>query len=250
MFRKSLLTAAAVLALGGSAFAADLPSRAPPPVYMPPPPPIFTWTGFYIGGQLGYEWGRSTNNTFVNATGATVFTGETDPKGVTGGLHIGYNWQVNQFVLGLEGDVNGSSYRGSSAAFAGLGTETVRTDIDGSLRGRIGWAWDRVLIYGTGGAAFGPQHHVFNVGGVIDSDSPTRVGWTAGGGLEYAIDNNWSIRAEYRYTDFGHSTLSLINNTGGLLSVRSHDTDNRVQAGFSYKFNAPPPPPPPAFAKY
>jgi outer membrane immunogenic protein len=254
VMKKSLFAIALTAGFAAnSAFAADLPSRAPPPVYVPPPP-IFTWTGFYIGGQLGYEWGRSTNTAALTAGGGPVVgAGEVDPNGVTGGLHLGYNWQVNQFVLGLEGDVNGSSYHGNTT-IAGVLTESARTDIDGSVRGRIGWAWDRVLIYGTGGAAFGPQHHVFGVTipgvAVTDSNSPTRVGWTAGGGLEYALDNYWSVRAEYRYTDFGHSTLVLNNLTGGILSIRSRDTDNRVQAGFSYKFNPPPPPPPPIVAKY
>jgi outer membrane immunogenic protein len=245
LFRNLLLSTVAVAAVSGSAFAADLPSREAPPVYVPPPP-FFTWTGAYIGGQVGYEFGRSTSS--LEPTGGSV--GDYSPNGVVGGAHIGYNYQISQFVIGLEGDVNGSSYRGNSG-FGNVGVDATRTDIDGSVRGRVGWAWDRTLFYATGGAAFAPEHHSFtSLDGAVDSTSPTRVGWTVGGGVEYAITNNWSLRAEYRYTDYGHTTNVLFNGTGGAFAVRSHDTDNRVQAGFSYKFGAPLPPAPPILAKY
>jgi outer membrane immunogenic protein len=246
MFRKLFLSTAALFAVTGTAFAADLPARSAPPVYVPPPPPIFTWTGAYIGGQVGYEFGRSTAS--LEPTG--VGLGGYNPNGVVGGAHIGYNYQINQYVIGLEGDVNGSSYRGNSG-FGGAGVDSVRSDIDGSVRGRVGWAWDRTLFYATGGAAFAPVHHSFAAfNGGVDTTSPTRVGWTVGGGVEYAITNNWSLRAEYRYTDYGHTTNVLFDSTGGAFAVRSRDTDHRVQAGFSYKFDQPTPIAPPIVAKY
>jgi outer membrane immunogenic protein len=253
MFRKSLLSTAALAVLGGSAFAADLPSRSAPPVYMPPPPPpIFSWTGVYIGGQIGYEWGQSSGAIFPTGTGPAsgASLGTNNPSGVTGGAHIGYNYQINHFVVGVEGDVNGSNYHGNTT-FGGLGSTSTRTDIDGSIRGRVGYAWDRALFYATGGAAFAPVSNSFtSAAGFSDTTSPTRIGWTIGGGVEYAITNNWSLRAEYRYTDYGHSTNVLTNSTGGALAIRTHDTDNRVQAGFSYKFDTPAPMAPPMLAKY
>jgi outer membrane immunogenic protein len=253
MFRKILISTVALVAVTGTAFAADLPSRSAPPVYVPPPPPpIFSWTGAYVGGQIGYEWGTSSSNLFPTAfgPGAGASLGSYSPNGVVGGAHIGYNYQISQFVVGLEGDVNGSDYHGSTS-FGGLATQSTRTDVDGSIRGRVGVAWDRALIYATGGAAFGPIRNSFtSFGGINDSSSTTRVGWTVGGGVEYAITNNWSLRAEYRYTDYGNSTNVLVNNTGSALATRSRDTDNRVQAGFSYKFDTPVPMAPPIVAKY
>jgi outer membrane immunogenic protein len=249
LFRKILISTAAVVVVSGSAFAADLPSRAPPPVFVPPPP-IFTWSGFYIGGQVGYEWGRTSATVFETAGPASIGLGGFNSNGVVGGAHIGYNYQISQFVVGLEGDVNGAGYRGSNV-FLGAASFTTRNDIDGSVRGRVGVAWDRALIYATGGAAFAPFRHTITVfGGGVDEESTTRVGWTIGGGIEYAITNNWSLRAEYRYTDYGHIEDVLFNSTGGTLAVRTHETDNRVQGGFSYKFDAPTPIAPPVLAKY
>jgi outer membrane immunogenic protein len=254
MFRKSLLSTAALLAIGGSAFAADLPSRAAPPVYMPPPPPIFTWTGFYVGGQVGYAWGNSGTTAASTATGATIGEPGYNPNGVIGGAHAGYNYQMSQFVIGLEADVNGSNYRGSGISNSGVFTNSTNIPVDGSIRGRVGFAWDRALFYGTGGVAFGSlQNNTVNtLTGASDSFDRFAVGWTAGGGVEYAVTNNWSIRAEYRYTDFGTNNQLLVNSTGGAVNLNKHETENRVQAGFSYKFGEPlaPPPPLPAVAKY
>src|ERR1700724_3277925 len=163
MYRKFLLASVGAIALTGSAaFAADLPSRAPPPVYLPPPP-IFTWTGIYIGGQVGYAWGTGANNFtgFDPVTGTFIDTsvGGT-PNGVIGGGHVGYNLQINQWVLGLEGTVDGTSLSNTSVvafpvAFGGS-TLTAHTTagIQGSIRGRLGVAWDRALIYASGGVAF------------------------------------------------------------------------------------------------
>jgi outer membrane immunogenic protein len=287
MFRKFLLASAGAMALAGSAFAADLPSRAPPPVYVPPAP-IFTWTGFYIGGQVGYGWGQ--NNVSFGDNFGDYGTFNYNTSGVIGGAHVGYNLQLSQFVIGLEGDVDGTSlsksYSGSlpfgtslvGNAFGGIASPlignvnaNVNHNIEGSIRGRVGYAWDRVLIYATGGVAFGgfngnvsgnfpggiylnyPVVTAFGPFGGSTSASTTRVGWTVGGGLEYAVTNNWSIRAEYRYTDFGHSTIyatsfySPVLGASGAYFNRNF-TENRVQVGFSYKFDTAVPAP--VVAKY
>jgi outer membrane immunogenic protein len=235
MMRKILLSSVAILATSASAFAADLPSRrAPPPVYIPPPP-IFTWTGVYVGGQIGYEWGREPT-TIVSSS----------PSGVVGGAHIGYNYQISQFVLGLEGDVNGSSYKGSALSGFGPSVLSTQIPIDGSVRGRVGVAFDRALFYGTGGVAFADLKDSFLTPGGFGSLSRGRVGWTVGGGVEYAITNNWSVRAEYRYTDYGRFSDA----TGGFaFPLNHHSTDNRAQIGFSYKFDTFAPPAP-VLAKY
>ncbi len=273
MLRKILLASAGTIALASQAFAADLPSRAPPPVYVPPVP-IFTWTGIYLGGQIGYAWGQQRANVFapdlidvngaVIAPGSQVF-GSYSAEGVIGGAHVGYLYQVNQWVLGIEGSVDGTSisktfipgvdiYPGVLANPFGL-TYTTSVPIEGSIRGKIGVAWDRVLLYATGGVAFAGVNASINSPFGSVSASTTRVGWTVGGGVEYAVTNNWSVFAEYRYSDFGSYSNNLgaaFDLTGvGLAAaapiVNRHFTQNQVQVGFSYHFS---PPPPPVVAKY
>ena len=230
MYRKFLLASVGALALTGSAaFAADYPTHAPPPVYLPP---IFTWTGIYVGGQIGYGWGSGNLNytfadPFDNAFGTTGLGGS--PSGVIGGAHVGYNYQVNQFVFGLEGTVDGTSVSNTDQAVfpIAFGGSTLSahtsSDIPGSIRGRAGIAWERALIYATGGVAFGGFNTKYsllgNANGFIGESAPgaadgplffgsnsfsnTRGGWTVGGGIDYAVTNNWSLFAEYRYTNFG-----------------------------------------------
>jgi outer membrane immunogenic protein len=255
MIRSALLAAISAVALGSVAMAADLPSEKGPPVYAPPPPPAFSWTGFYIGGQVGYEWGSSPSAAYTAATGALFEANPTiHPSGVVGGGHIGYNYQLSQFVFGVEGDVNGSDYAGSGNDLSGLYLDHSRTGIDASFRARVGVAFDRVLVYATGGGAYGSiiSGTTYLATGASETNTVGRIGWTAGGGIEYAIDNNWSVRAEYRYTDYGYYTTYFGDPavTSTLFNVHLHETDNRVQVGFSYLFNAPPPPAPPVVAKY
>jgi outer membrane immunogenic protein len=259
MSRKLLLASAGAIALTGSAAMA-----AEPPVY--PPPPIFTWTGPYIGGQIGYAWG--TDNTSLFASNSTHFadsTFDSSPRGVIGGAHVGYNLQIDQWVVGLEGTVDGTSLSQTVVAPfsgnipAGSITRLASWDIQGSFRGRVGVAFDRALIYATGGVAFGGFNATFSNGiaekflpvGSTSIFSSTRLGWTVGSGIEYAMTNNWSVRAEYRYTDFGTFTDSPFADsfTGGWVATANHHiTQNLVQIGFSYKFDTWAPAP--VVAKY
>jgi outer membrane immunogenic protein len=250
MLRKTLLASAGAISLVGHAFAADLPSSAPPPVYVPPAP-IFTWTGFYIGGQVGYAWGTQRANV-LQANGNTLFNSYS-AQGVIGGAHIGFNYQANQFVYGIEGSVDGTSIsktfdRTIGTPFAYGVSYQTSIPIQGSIRGRVGLAWDRVLVYATGGAAFAGADATYTSPFGSVSQSTTRVGWTVGGGLEYALTNNWSIRAEYRYSDFG----SWSTNPAGVyltpVTVNRHFTQNQVQGGLTYHFT--PPPSPPVVSKY
>ena len=246
MLRKFLVSTVALVAVSGTAFAADLPSRSAPPVYVPPPP-IFTWTGIYVGAELGYQFG--TSNAFDQGPFFPGAIPSYHPSGVIGGGYAGYNWQISQFVIGIEGNVDGSSYNASVTDGLGFVSRT-REPISGAVRGRVGYAWDRVLFYATGGVAFASiRNSTFDtLTGAFDQTDTGRVGWTAGGGVEYAIDNNWSVRADYRYTDYGHYTVFEPNTSGDL--VRHREFDNKVMAGISYKFAPPPPPAPPVVAKY
>jgi outer membrane immunogenic protein len=280
MYRKMLLASVGAIALTGSAaFAADLPSRAPPPVYLPPPP-IFTWTGFYIGGQVGGAWGTGSGHltAFDPVTDTLVATslGGDNPSGVIGGGHLGFDYQLpgwNWFsssgvVIGVEGSVDGSSLSKTvvvtlPGVFLGSSTLAARSslDIQGSIRGRLGIAWDRVLIYGTGGVAFAGVNSDLTLSGVDTrvvpfvpffasrSRSNSRTGWTVGGGIEYALTNNWSIGAEYRFSDFGTIDRGTVFPEGGFFNAHRRLEENQVQARFTYKFDLLPPPPP-VVAKY
>ena len=224
---------AALLALGGlaPAIAADLPVRSAPPVYVPPPLPVFSWTGLYIGGQAGYAFGEDHGVNPGNAPAGRT----SHPSGFIGGGHVGYNFAgipglaagIGGLVVGLEGDIDGSTYRDTYGVTA---VATMRNDIQGSVRGRIGYAVDRVLFYATGGAAFATFHDEFR-NPTLAAFSTSRVGYTVGGGVEYGITNQWSVRAEYRYSDFG-SYREFPNGT----PVTKRETIQRVQGGVSYRF--------------
>ena len=240
--RKQACAIFALVAIGTfasavSAEAADLPARSAPPVYIPPPIPAFSWAGFYVGGQAGYAFGEDHAVNPTNGPSGRV----SHPDGFIGGGHVGYNFAgipalgISAFgtgglILGLEGDADGSTYHDTYGVNA---VTTMRSDVQGSARARIGFAYDRVLFYATGGAAFATFHDDFH-NPALATFARSRVGYTVGGGVEYGITNNWSVRAEYRYSDFG-SYLEVPN---GLLVTR-HETMQRVQGGVSYKFDVP-----------
>lgn len=211
---KMLAGALAVGLLSSTAMAADLPSRRAPAPVVVAPAPIFTWSGFYVGAQLGYAWDKvSLNNVWW---GAGWGNPSLNRDGIVGGAHVGFLFQpAGPLVLGVEGDLEGSSVRGSG--------------IRGSVRGRLGVTFDRALIYATGGLAWGNFRYTTIAFWPWTVDvSKTHTGWTVGGGVEYALTNNWSARLEYRYTDWGK-----INNTW----IDARRTEHAVRAGVSYRFN-------------
>ncbi|QRG07452.1 porin family protein [Xanthobacter dioxanivorans] len=207
--RLRLLASTAVLAglaaglgLAAPAAAADLSGRYAPVAYAQPAP-VFTWTGFYLGANVGYGWGSS---------------GFDSPAGAVGGLQAGYNFQfASPFVLGVETDFN----------LSGISGGTFGLDYFGTVRARAGYAFDRVLVYGTGGFAYGQ--------GSLDffglSSSATQTGWTLGAGAEFALDRNWSARAEYLYVDLGSATFPTL--TG---PVTTGLDANILRAGVNFRF--------------
>ena len=253
MIRNFLMSSVALVAITGTAFAADLPSRRAPPVFVPPPIPVFSWTGFYIGGQIGYAFGKDTATQVAVNGAATQFGVGSNPNGIMGGAHVGYNFSTQSLpvfgsvlggftgaggVIGIEGDVNGSDYRGN-VFFPGAValTEADKMSINGSIRGRVGIAYDRALFYATGGAAFASFQDTYQIGGLpFQSSSKTKVGYTVGGGVEYAITTQWSLRAEYRYSDYGRFTDL---NAPAPFNTIHRETVQRAQVGFSYKFDTP-----------
>ncbi len=290
MIRRILMASAGAFALTGAAFAADLPSRAPPPVFLPPPP---LWTGFYLGINAGGTWSGSNNiNTVTanldpgnglgseaiyNASSAALATGSpalSSNAGFVGGGQIGYNYQfANSWLVGLEADFDGVAGAHSQATpfstvtpvapFPIVQTLNDRksTNYLGTVRGRLGWlitpTW---LVYGTGGLAYGSVNASTGITQAVLNDpllpspygsfgsvSSTRIGWTAGGGVEWMFLPNWSAKLEYLYYDLGSVTyagspLANFNNLGTLFSLgapvsRVSFKGNVVRAGINYHFS-------------
>ncbi len=240
--RLSLIVATSALVFSGGAHAADLPSRRlPPPALAALPIPAFTWSGFYFGAQVGYDFGSDNASLFPGGSPSA----SVGDKGVIGGGHIGYLQSatvespfggVFQGVYGFEGDVDAAS--GKPVYALGAISVTERQSVQGSVRGRFGVAIDRTLLYTTAGAAFGGRRETYtSVTGASDAIDRTRIGYTVGGGIEYALTNKLTLRTEYRYTDFGHYNALLVNAGAGRLSAQQHISDSRVQAGFSYFYD-------------
>jgi outer membrane immunogenic protein len=243
--RKLLLSTVAIAALAGQAFAADLPSRKEAPVYVAPAP-IFSWTGFYVGADIGGAWGNA--NLWVPGAFGNSFSHNTQNNGVIGGGFVGYNYQVNNFVLGLQGEFDGlSNSKNRYTSPLGYYQDVYQTQASqnwiASIDGRLGYAFDRTLIYAVGGVAWSDQSaSLTNLStGYGVSRSNTRTGYDVGGGVEYAFTNNWTGRIEYRYYNFGNS--NTVWNDGVLNGAfyRTTLTNNVVRVGLAYKFGAPEP---------
>jgi outer membrane immunogenic protein len=297
---KSLVVAAgASVLLAGSAWAADLPTRKGPPVapvYVPPP---FTWTGFYVGANAGYGWanGNNNNNVFpivgaVGLNGNTIFpTGHNSNNGgFVGGIQGGYNYQfgIGQgFVLGGEVDIdyadifrhnNNNVFLSSFTLPQFPGTVFTPSNLAvvshsnnnkylGTVRLRVGYAWDRFLVYATGGLAYGgigtsgngfgagftattaagfvnPVNGLAGpssafIGGVTNSGSSTKAGWTVGAGGEYAFTNNWTFKVEYLFSQFERNHTApgfFLPGVALAFNTSSHVNVNMVRLGVNYKF--------------
>ncbi len=271
-----LLAATCVLAASGPAFAADLAVRkAVAPVAVAPVP--YSWTGFYVGLNAGYAWSNnSTSYNYLLAGGpgdvpeflaASGFpTGfDNTSGGFIGGGQVGYNYQIGSVVVGLEADiqyVDQKSESGYAIALSdadGFSTTAVGTESQlkwfGTVRARLGYAMDRALIYATGGLAYGSVETASGIlGSGVDytdgplyvvyggSSSKTKVGWTIGGGLEYALTNNLTLRGEYLYYDLGKTSYNIVggSNISGnefLGATGTYKlTGNIVRAGVNWKF--------------
>ncbi|GLS18483.1 porin [Labrys miyagiensis] len=237
---KFALGFAALLLSVGSAFSADLPMVKPSEPVAPVTP--FDWTGPYIGLHAGYGWGHEKDNQSRLFPPAQFTTDSFNVSGFAGGLHGGYNYQLNSFVIGLEGDVDYADIDKSAHAVYLAGTEhrrlELKSDWQGSLRVRAGYAIDRLLLYGTGGVAFADGKLTSSgTEGIIrlpiptTSSSKTHIGWTAGLGAEYAFTDHWIGRAEVRYSDFDYKTYKTFDGP-----VKSKWDQVVATLGASYKF--------------
>jgi outer membrane immunogenic protein len=215
-----------------SSSAADLPR----PVYKAPayygPAPVFSWTGFYIGANVGYGSSR------FDGTG-TFGSGSVTADGWLGGATVGYNHQMGHFVLGVEGDFDWADVKYETPLFAG--TLTLKNDYFITAAARLGYAFDRALLYGKVGAAWTRDKYDADDGlGGTATASNNRTGWMLGVGLEYAIWQNLSAKIEYDYLMFGDATPSFTT-SGGLTVAGTGDVNLKTQivkAGLNYRFNA------------
>ncbi|UPK25127.1 outer membrane protein [Bradyrhizobium sp. 195] len=280
--------AAAMSLFATGALAADLAAR--PYVKAPIADPVWSWTGFYVGANGGYSWGRSRTDVsyFNTPTGApiappagSITNAAFDMNGGIAGGQAGYNWQNANWVYGIEGDLQWSGEKGS-AGFSCVGTAVAPVagpclpgltflppgglagttlTIDqklqwfGTVRGRVGiLATPKVLFYGTGGLAFGEIKTTGTMTGFsalapfgapiasVGSNSTTRVGWTAGVGVEGKITQNWSAKLEYLYMDLGRFSSGPFTLSPALpisANVSSRFTDHILRAGINYQFGGP-----------
>ena len=245
-----LLSAACVLFFGQTCLAAES---------------AFNWTGPYLGLHVGYGWGDA-DTSFTPLPTATGFGAllpqaqDPGPSGVFGGIQGGYNYQYCNFVFGIEADFSGSGISGTKTVspitmnnglpYAGGGSLRTHQDTSwfGTLRPRIGYAvMPQLLVYGTGGLAFGDvnysahtDYRPVGTGYYPASFSKTKVGWTVGGGAEYAIHQHWTVKAEYLYTDLGSE--SIIAPDQGVQALpfavgyKWNTTSNLFRVGVNYKF--------------
>ncbi len=246
---KKIALAVMATLLGSPAWAADMAVKAPPLTS-----PIWTWTGFYVGGNVGYSWGRApTDVAFIqNSTGVTFATVANTPQlnGALGGVQAGYNWQVDRLVLGAEADIQWTGERGSGTSVCptacspnGPTSATVTPSLQWfqTLRGRLGAASSGFMPYVTGGAAYGEINTSaamlgFGPGGVAMSGnaswSSIRLGWAAGAGLETRFGDRWSGRIEYLYIDLGTVSANTLPPFSG--AFNSKITDNVFRVGLNY----------------
>ena len=229
----SFATLATLALLAGHANAADfaMPMKAPPVL-------AFSWTGFYIGADAGYAWGKDTTTEYLTAS--NTFTGFNPTYRINsalGGLYAGYNYQIGAAVLGVESDIEAANIRGGFNDPVVGGAGTTRIDWQGSFRGRLGFAADKALFYGTGGLAFGDVSHTYTnlLTGVAETTSGLRTGWTAGAGAEFAVMPNLLARVEYRYTDYSSNRYDSVTAFPGFSGVQEPRFSS-AHAGVAYKF--------------
>lgn len=230
-FGKAALAGLALLC-AGAAGAADLGS----PGLLPPAPELpgyYSWTGVYAGLQAGYGWGDGRLR--IGTVPPLSVAAETDSA--FGGAHAGFNYQFGSVVLGIEGDVEALDIR---SRFGGAGLAgRVSQDWQGSARARIGYAFDRMMVYATGGLAFTEyERRVFDPAtGFGERLTSARTGWNLGAGVNYAFTDNLILGAEYRYTDFGRNRFAGFG-AGAFAGLTGDQTltTHSARASIAYKF--------------
>ena len=226
--KRILATVLLSVAATGAALASDLPPPSAPraPVVYAPPPPVYNWTGFYLGINGGWGFGKSDWNTTV--AGTALDTGNFNVNGGLVGGTIGANWQSDWFVAGIEGDFDGSWMDGT-ASVCGVPSCETKNNWLATIRGRIGYAADRVLFYATGGVAFGD----IVVNTTANWQSADKTGWTAGAGIERAFTDHWTARVKYLFVDLQNASFTPV---AAATPVTVKFNANLIRLGVDYKF--------------
>ncbi|MFG1348221.1 outer membrane protein [Xanthobacter autotrophicus] len=252
--KKFLLATVALAALSAPAMAADLATKYP--VKAVAVVPVFSWTGFYIGANAGYGGDKFTfDEAEFDPYYESVhyaYSNSINSSGFFAGGQIGYNYQfANNVVIGVETDLQWSGIEGKYSynetdvlhPYTYGSNYGASVDYFGTIRARLGYAFDRFLPYITGGAAYGKtklSYSAFESDGYAwgASASSTNWGWTVGGGVEYAITNNWTFKTEYLYVDLGSTDYSYATGYySDYLVTGSVDTKfHTLKAGVNYKF--------------
>jgi outer membrane immunogenic protein len=248
----------AIAAVSGSAFAADMAIKAPPPAAYP----AYDWGGLYIGGVIGGAWQTiDTSDPGLGVLGTLVGTPvlqTTSSSGFIGGLEGGSNYQMGKLVIGWEADITWGGVNGTSTSSFGAPllppgvlsrSITADTNWTATTTSRLGIAHDRWLIYVKTGVAYAHTNYTDNwatTGGFplfTGANSENRVGWTVGAGIEWAVWNNWSVKAEYDYLDFGNSNVAINGsvapsafNLPVSVGLQNADHINQFKAGVNWKF--------------
>jgi opacity protein-like surface antigen len=241
--KKLFLFSAAVLAglTSGYADAADLSAA---PAYKASPAvmaPLYDWTGFYIGGHISESWSHTNSTTTNTVSGAVVDSGSENRSDFHGGGQVGYDYMMpSRFVIGILADV--SSGNSNSSTFSNH-SDSSKTDVSGTVRGRLGYAFNNVLLYGTGGWAWstgsvtrtqtGLPLTGTTVVGTVETINVQRNGWTIGTGLAWGFLPNWNVFGEYRYTNWGTNTLTF---PIAQRSTSNSTTANLIELGVNFKF--------------
>ena len=223
MFLRAAAGCVALFAVTGMAEAADMYRKAPPATPIETPVSVYNWSGFYAGANIGGEFLRDTGS---NAG----FRRKMNSGSLFGGVQAGYNFQNGPLVYGVEADI-GYGHPSKTKAF-GTNAMKIEEGVSGTVRGRVGYAVDRALVYGTGGLAWANFDTTVTNGFVTEKNDKTRLGYAVGGGVEYAVTNNVSVKGEYLYENFGkmNKNFASVGRTGNDLS------DHIVRVGMNYKF--------------
>jgi len=236
--KKILVATSTIIVLSmGSASSADLRL----PAYQTPLTRVYSWTGLYVGGNVGYSWGYAKHDVTLLGIGSASESQRID--GAIGGLQSGYNHQFGAWVWGFESDIQASGQKGGST-FTGIPLTTVTTDhkLDwfGTSRTRLGFLFTpNILAYGTAGVAYGEVKDSVTISAIgTGTFKDVKAGWTAGGGVEGVLGGGWSAKVEYLYIDLGKTERTSAGG-GGLGTIATETrrtTDNIVRGGLNYRW--------------
>jgi len=237
--RLYFVAAAIAAFVSQTASAADLPAQMPARA-VPLNSPFYNWTGFYVGGNAGTALSsvNTSDPTGVNFAPLGALIG-ADNTGFLGGFQLGLNFQTGNWVFGVQGDLSWTSIDAHLAdPFSTTANINYKTDWLATVGGRVGYAWDNILVYGKGGAAW--VHNNVSVSDPTFSLSAvgneTRIGWTAGGGFEYGFAPNWTGFIEYDYIGFGTASVTVTDLFAGPMPINIEQKIQMVKGGINFKF--------------